>query len=215
MVQKLNFQSPLLKFSIHRNIIVVVFLFLSTISLQAQMFIGKDAVLTLEGSSSMTSDTIIIASGSKTKKDFTVKKSGKLYVVTGNTSSENLSENSAKLAKNESKACYKKKKEFLGEEKSKRIIRADIPNPKPQISYTSTSTDNFNLKAEQRLLALAGNPLPSGKKAVLIKIFKDKTITFISNLGEEKHATLFLDNSPLSIYLNSFRSRPPPFLAFS
>ncbi len=214
MLQKITFQFPRLKFSGYRNMIIVFLLFLSCFSLQAQMYIGKDVVISLEGNSSLASDTIIIDSGSKTISTHTLKKAGNLYILSGNDGAFASLKTSSELSTKNEKVPEKEKDEFLGEEKSKQIVRANIPNPKPEINYTSHSCDDFKLKSEQILSATAGNPTNIGKKAVAAINFKKKIERSIFSPTLKKNESVFLNTSHLSIYLKFFRSRPPPFSAF-
>lgn len=214
MLRNFNFHLHLLKFSSSRNMILVFFLLLCCVSLQAQMYIGKGVTIKLEGSSSIFSDSIILDSGSKSIAKYQVKKVGQLYILSGNNTSLASREKSPELKSQNSKFSKKKKNEFLGEEKSKQLAKAPIPNPKPQIIYTSQNRDDFKLKPETEVYALAGNPIVISKKSISAVNFKKKIAAIIINCAQEKSKSFFLKNAPLSVYLTIFRSRPPPFSDF-
>ncbi|MEC5158709.1 hypothetical protein [Chryseobacterium sp. MP_3.2] len=210
MSTQTNLQCSPLKSSIRWNFILLCFLLLSCMSLQAQMYIGEGATVTVQGSTIISADSITIIPNSETKHNFFVKKSETGYQLTSTEKTDDLLDKTLKLASKESEETPVKSKEFLGEDTSK-ISRAPIPNPKPKINYSDKSSDHFKSKAHQQLFALVGNSLNSGKKAITAVNSREKTAAFIFIQIKEVGNTFYLNNSPLNIYLNSYRSRPPPF----
>ena len=210
MSTQTKLQCSPLKFFTKWNFILVSFFLLSCMSLQAQMYIGEGTTIIVQGSTVISSDSITIVSNSETKHNFSLKKSENRYQLTSREKTDDLLNQTSKLASQEIEEKPLKSKEFLGEKVSK-INRGPIPNPKPEINYSNKSSEHFTEKALQQLFALAGNSFTLGKQAITAVNSREKIATFIFIHIKEVGNTFYLNSTPLDIYLNSFRCRPPPF----